>query len=251
MPATIAAAPAATVPCGRYSAYTTTPASAQTPRYDPANSGAARSRPLARARRTAAGAAPGSIMAAIITSHKTVNDPNGPSLAEAPMSIPLIRWIAMTQQAAATPSVTARAPVRRAVLPAAAEGRAAVAMPATGCPLVWRTFVPLFAGDGLGRDGLRLQESGVLALKRLGRPHLPAVGEGGGQGIGEDVLLGPPTPSKMPCARDWGEAFGMSRSRTMSVSTGPVSTAWTRTPCPARSIRSDWVKLNAAALDSE
>ena len=37
----------------------------------------------------------------------------------------------------------------------------------------------------------------------------------------------------------------------MSVSTGPVSTAWTRTPGPARSIRSDWVRLNAAALDSE
>ena len=60
-----------------------------------------------------------------------------------------------------------------------------------------------------------------------------------------------PTASKMAWATDSGEDLGMSRSRTMSVSTGPLRTAWTRTPCPASSIRSDWVKLNAAALDSE
>ncbi len=144
--------------------------------------------PPARAARATAGAAPGSIIAAIIASHKTVNDPNEPSRVETPKSIPLIRWIAMTQQAAA-PSVTARAPVRRAVLPAAIEGRAAAAMPATACPLVLRTSRASLSWDGPGRDGLGLQERSVLALKRLGRPRVPAVGEGQGQGIGEDVLL--------------------------------------------------------------
>jgi hypothetical protein len=92
------------------------------------------------------------------------------------MSIPLIRRIAMTQQAAATPSVTARAAVRRAVPPAAPEGRAAAVMPATACPLVLRTFRASLCRDGLGRGGLGLQERGVLALKRLGRPRVPAVG---------------------------------------------------------------------------
>jgi hypothetical protein len=62
-----------------------------------------------------------------------------------PMSISLIRRIAMTQHAAATPSVTARAPVRRAGLPATPEERAAAAIPATACPLAPRTsriFLP-------------------------------------------------------------------------------------------------------------
>ena len=33
------------------------------------------------------------------------------------------------------------------------------------------------------------------------------------------------TPSKMACATDRGDAFGMSKPRVMSVSTGPVRTA--------------------------
>ena len=37
----------------------------------------------------------------------------------------------------------------------------------------------------------------------------------------------------------------------MSVSTGPVRTACTLTPCPASSARSDWVSENAAALEIE
>ena len=36
-----------------------------------------------------------------------------------------------------------------------------------------------------------------------------------------------------------------------SVSVGPVRTAWTRTPCPPSSARSDWVRENAAALETE
>jgi hypothetical protein len=57
------------------------------------------------------------------------------------------------------------------------------------------------------------------------------------------------TPSKMARATDSGEALGISKPRVMSVSVGPVSTAWTFTPCPARRARSDWVRLNAAALE--
>jgi hypothetical protein len=58
-------------------------------------------------------------------------------------------------------------------------------------------------------------------------------------------------PSRIALATDSGELFGISRSRVMSVSTGPVRTACTRTPRPASSARSDWVRENAAALESE
>ena len=37
----------------------------------------------------------------------------------------------------------------------------------------------------------------------------------------------------------------------MSVSTGPARTAWTLTPRPARSARSDCDSENAAAFDTE
>ncbi len=45
-PAAITTAPAATDPCGRYNPYTATPTNAHTARYDPANNGTARTRPL-------------------------------------------------------------------------------------------------------------------------------------------------------------------------------------------------------------
>ena len=48
-----------------------------------------------------------------------------------------------------------------------------------------------------------------------------------------------------------GAVFGMSRSRTMSVSTGPVRTACTRTPCIANRARWAWVSDTAAALEME
>src|SRR5260370_29562453 len=57
------------------------------------------------------------------------------------------------------------------------------------------------------------------------------------------------TPSKMARATDSGEAFGISKPRVTSVSVGPVRTAWTFTPRPARRARSDWVRLNAAAFE--
>jgi hypothetical protein len=45
--------------------------------------------------------------------------------------------------------------------------------------------------------------------------------------------------------------LGISRPWVMSVSTGPARTAWTRTPRPASRARSDWVRLSAAALETE
>lgn len=49
-------------------------------------------------------------------------------------------------------------------------------------------------------------------------------------------------PSKIARATDSGEAFGTSRLRDISVSTGPARTAWTLTPCPAKRARKDCVK---------
>ena len=37
----------------------------------------------------------------------------------------------------------------------------------------------------------------------------------------------------------------------MSVSVGPVRTAWTRMPCPASRARNDCVRENAAAFEIE
>src|SRR5918996_3440062 len=59
------------------------------------------------------------------------------------------------------------------------------------------------------------------------------------------------TPSKMARATDAGAVFGMSKPRVMSVSTGPVRTACTFTPRPARRTRSDWVRENATAFEIE
>src|SRR5690348_9446184 len=61
------------------------------------------------------------------------------------------------------------------------------------------------------------------------------------------------TPSKMARATDSGEVFGMSRPRELgiSVSTGPLNTACTRTPRPASRARSACDRENAAALEIE
>src|ERR687891_523217 len=105
MPAAIVATPAAKVPCGRYNAYTATPTIAHTPRYDPTKSGTARTRPLACARLTTAGAAVGSIIAAIIATHRATKDANEPSSVATPMFIASICWTATTQDAAPSPRV--------------------------------------------------------------------------------------------------------------------------------------------------
>jgi hypothetical protein len=79
----------------------------------------------------AAGAAPGSIIAAIIAVHTATNTPNGPTLVATPMSIRFICQTATAQQAAAGPSVTVSAAAVVAVLaPAVAAGRETGSAPA-------------------------------------------------------------------------------------------------------------------------
>src|SRR5215472_4555464 len=73
------------------------------------NRGAARNPPLARTLLSTAGAADGSIIAAIITNHTAIKNPNEPSWVAVPMSIPCICQTAITQQAAARPSVPVNA----------------------------------------------------------------------------------------------------------------------------------------------
>ena len=69
------------------------------------NSGTARTPWLAWARLSTAGTAPGSIIAAIITTHTPMKNANEPSRVATPMSIPCICRTATTQDAAASPSV--------------------------------------------------------------------------------------------------------------------------------------------------
>ena len=67
-----------------------------------------------------AGAAPGSIIAAIIVTHTAAKNPNDPGRVATPMSMPSISQTAAAQHAAASPSVAASAIAgagRRAGLP--------------------------------------------------------------------------------------------------------------------------------------
>src|ERR1035438_6172947 len=104
-PAAITTTPAATVPWGRYNAYTAMPTTAQMAMYDPANSGAVSTRPLAWVRRNTDGTVPGSIIAAIIAVHDAVKKANEASLGATPMSMPRIWSMATTQHAEAAPRV--------------------------------------------------------------------------------------------------------------------------------------------------
>src|SRR5262249_37827712 len=115
-PAAIATMPAARVPCGRYSPYTATPTTVQTARYDTTNSGTASTRPPACTSLTTVGAAPGSIIAAIIDTHRATKNANDPSPVATATSIPLICRTATTQEVAASPSVAASAAAVAAVL---------------------------------------------------------------------------------------------------------------------------------------
>src|SRR5919108_3703571 len=91
--------------------------SVQTPRYDPTNSGTVPTRPPACARLKTAGAAPGSIIAAIIDTHRATKNVNEPSRVATPISIPFICRTATSQDAPASPSVAVSA-AAGAVLPA-------------------------------------------------------------------------------------------------------------------------------------
>src|SRR5260221_14304441 len=85
-------------------------------RYDTTNSSPVRARPLASAHFKTAGAAPGSIIAAIIGPHIATKNVNEPSGVATPMSIPFICQTATTQDAAASPSVAVSAVAAAAVL---------------------------------------------------------------------------------------------------------------------------------------
>ena len=71
------------------------------------NSSAARTLPVIRARLATAGAAPGSIIAAIIVTHAAAKNPNAPGRVATPMSMPSISQAVTAQHAAASPSVAA------------------------------------------------------------------------------------------------------------------------------------------------
>src|SRR5262252_897016 len=75
-------------------------------RYEPTNSGTART-PPDWARLSVAGAAPGSIIAAIMAAHTAMKKPNEPSDVAVPMFIPVICQTETTQHTAASPSVAA------------------------------------------------------------------------------------------------------------------------------------------------
>src|SRR5579864_6663047 len=78
----------------------------------------ASTRPPARARRWAAGAVPGSIMAAIIGTQTDRKYGSDPSRVATPMSMPRMRWAVNAHAAAPNPTVAASATaVPRAALP--------------------------------------------------------------------------------------------------------------------------------------
>src|SRR5258706_7629285 len=122
-PAVTPTRPATRDACGWYSANTAKPTSVQTARYDPTKSGTVRT-PPAWARLRIAGAAPGSIIAAIIETQSATKNANEPSGVATPISIPFICPVtcpfisrtAKTQDAAASPSVAASAAAVGAVL---------------------------------------------------------------------------------------------------------------------------------------
>src|SRR6201998_3847328 len=93
------------------------------------NPSTARPRPLVRAHLRAAGAAPGSIIAAIMGTHSAMKNANEPSRVAVPISMPCICQTETPQHAAATASV-----VVSAAAPAAVTRRGG---------LYWLTFLCL------------------------------------------------------------------------------------------------------------
>src|SRR5438445_13125954 len=94
-------------------------------------------------------------------------------------------------------------------------------------------------------------EGRELALKQLSCTAAPAVSDDADIGSGKMSSSPFSTPSKMARATDSGDAFDMSRSRVISVSTGPGRTTCTLTPRPAKRARSDCDRENAAAFEIE
>jgi hypothetical protein len=114
------------------------PTRAQTARYDTTNSGASRTRPLARTCLKTAGAALGSIIAAIIATQRAIKNANEPISIFTPMSIPLICLTAMSHATTASPSVAVSAA-------AVAAGLALVTADASSLGTVLFVASPLIA----------------------------------------------------------------------------------------------------------
>src|SRR5215471_20704155 len=133
------------------------------------NSGTARTPPLPRVSLSTAGAVPGSIIAAIITTHTAMKNANEPSLVATPMSIPCICHTAMPQDAAASPSAAVSATAIAPVF--------AVAMVANPCSAMMSSgFVQRGRG---GRAGGPVE----VVLQRAERA-LPVAGERGQELLG-------------------------------------------------------------------
>ena len=83
-------------------------------RYDPTNGSRLRTDSLAQACLKTAGAAPGSIIAATINTHRLMNDTKEPGPVTPVVSIPFICWSAMTHAIAPSPTVASAASARMA-----------------------------------------------------------------------------------------------------------------------------------------
>src|ERR1700677_1277569 len=87
-----------------------------------------------------------------------------------------------------------------------------------------------------------------LALQHLAPAIAPFRGDAPSHRSGKMSSSPLSSPSRMASATDSGEAFGTSRLRAISVSTGPAKTACTLTPRPVQRARRDCVIEKAAAF---
>ena len=92
------------------------------------------------------------------------------------------------------------------------------------------TFVPRVRCNASSRSFRHVlrDEYRLLAFESLGYAVAPALGNGLGKAIRENLLFPFSTPSKKATAADSGEAFGQSMPRVISVSTGPVKNGMNR-----------------------
>jgi len=165
--------------------------------------------------------APGSIIAAIIDTHTATKNESEPRRVATPVRHPFISRTETIQHAAARPSVAAAAPA----------------------------VIGSERSSGADRQRVRscrerlCDERRILPFELLGRSPRQLSASDADTGYGKMSSSPFSTPSKIARATDAGEAFGISKPRVISVSVGPVRTAWTVTPRPAKRARSDCVRL--------
>src|SRR5713226_9655173 len=97
-----------------------------------------------------AGAAPGSIIAAIIDTHRATKNWNEPSRVATPMSIPFICRTATTQEAAASPSVDVSADAVAPTLTLVTVRRSRARLRRGTSPEVWVHIGGIAVADRLG-----------------------------------------------------------------------------------------------------